>query len=245
MAVLSSLSYLLQYSPIDRGVFHTMRTPSIQLPYTYDTDSEAETLPNGILRAEAWRYRLERVQMDVIEHLKREICYTLADYSATYSLTYEWRYRVNDNTPNTFEAQGFRQYQEGELLKAGAPYLHPEVAIMLCFTPQLSVLPSFIESVPQEVALLLLEEAQVSFQDHNPLNAWLSPPIDAPKDAPTDVSGMMSTLRRETGLITTRGRGRMLSQVMRATGVIVDENGWALTPEELKRRRALAKPANV
>lgn len=219
------------------------------LPYRYENEDDPQTLANGVKKQRLWVYTVEQsaqLKMGdtyfplIVEQMRCKVRYTFSDYQVTYAVIHEWQYLDKDDEPENDLMRGYRQYQQGTLLKADKPFLFPEVAVLLGFTPERDVLPAYVEFASLEDVEHLLYNAVVDMRDTSPLNAWMKPPLAAPPCAPEDISRTMSHMRQNVGITTTRGRGKLLRSVMETTGVMVTEAGWVLTPEEHTRRKAFA-----
>ncbi|MEL7236028.1 MAG: hypothetical protein AAGK74_16100, partial [Chloroflexota bacterium] len=90
----------------------------------------------------------------------------------------------------------------------------------------------------------IITTAEAHVQSAGGSNAWFALPIDVPRNAPPDVYQTLRQMREEVGIRATRGRGRMLQQMMETAGVMVGDGGWSLTDAEFKRRKALASLQN-
>jgi hypothetical protein len=222
--------------------------PLKQLPYFYETESDLAALPNGVQHRLVWSYSVEftsQVDLDgkphdlLVERLRQQDHYSFEDYVVVCACTHKWQYVYAPNLPYHHAVRGYRHYHEGQITKGGEIHLQPEAAVMLGFTPTPNVLPPYIATVPLATLTQLLIQAAAEFDDASPINAWLSIPVDAPTEAPSDVSQSMRKMREDIGLQVTRGRGRMLQYMMVATGVTLSATtGWALTPEEMVRRQS-------
>jgi hypothetical protein len=221
---------------------------SASLPYQYETEEDAVYLKNGVQRQMTWAYTVEQSATLMIgretypllvEQLHRKAHYRLAEYYITCDSVDEWRYLDKSEAPYAEVMQGYRRYYDGFVLRNGVPVLQPEIAVMLGFTPSIKTIAPFIELTTEDVLMTLLQSAEYLLDNTSPLNAWKAPPIDAPVNAPSDVSSTIKQMRREVGLLTTRGRAQAIQQVMDETGVVMGEQGWTLTSEEHTRRQRL------
>lgn len=212
------------------------------LPYQYETASESVTLSNDIRRNVVWAYTLTECitpnsETHIVEQLHKRTRYQFDEITVCYRMVHEWQYDGKDGAQIVGAPFGYRYYDQGDLLKADEPYLQPEVAVMLGYTPDLNSIPPYIEHCTLDELKVLLKTAEEKFADDGSLNAWLSVPIAAPSEAPEDIYQTLRKMRGDIGVRPTRGRAKMLQYVMQMTGVTLGVKGWGLTPAEITRRR--------
>lgn len=216
------------------------------IPYQYEVDDTPITLANGVEREVIWEYVLEpsttlhsdgEYYPQVVERLLHKTVYRVAGYTMTSARVHEWRYLDKIDAPATEAMRGYIYYLQGDFKHHDDPVLYPDVALVLAFTPDEKTIPSYIESTDPDPLLSLLTELRGMCADDSAINAWFAPPLDAPPDAPRDISHTMQLMRREVGMKTTRGRVRVLRHVMDAVGVEIGAAGWQLTAAEVQRRQ--------
>ena len=216
------------------------------LPYHYETEYDPVILPNGVRRQLMWHYNVaQSAQVSIqkafypllVERVRRLASYTLDDYVITYATIHEWQYIDTEDIRYPEAVYGYRFYRDGSLTKGDHHHLQPEAAVMLGYTPDVNKIPAYIDITPANRLQAVLDEAHERMQDSGTLNAWLSPPVDAPQDAPPDINHVLKQMRGDIGIKTPRGRGRMLQYIADETGVVVGQTGWGLTDDEYTRRQ--------
>ncbi|MEO1443404.1 MAG: hypothetical protein AAFV33_23575, partial [Chloroflexota bacterium] len=218
------------------------------LPYYYETEQDALTLPNGVIRQQSWGYVVEphsEISIDgkhyplVFERLREMVSYRFEDYLIVFGNVHEWQYLAKEGVTYLESVYGYRFYHDGLVRKAGNRHLQPEVAVVLGYTPKFNEIPSFLDVVDFATLKSIITTAEAHVQSAGGSNAWFALPIDVPRNAPPDVYQTLRQMREEVGIRATRGRGRMLQQMMETAGVMVGDGGWSLTDAEFKRRKAL------
>lgn len=215
------------------------------LPFSYETEPNSVLLGNGIQRKSVWGYYVReytdtRGAKILIENIDQSTHYEFDDFAINYRRVHEWLYDTYSTTTATESlARGYRFYHDGNVTRAQKPYLQPELATILGFTPDPNTILPYIETVSTETLQHILETASQKFTDHSAMNAWVTVPLAAPEQAPEDVYQTLRKTRMDWGIRPTRGRGKMLQYVMQQAGVTLDENGWHLTEIEINRRKQL------
>ncbi|MEM6282433.1 MAG: hypothetical protein AAF787_09600 [Chloroflexota bacterium] len=219
------------------------------LPYYYETEQDPVTLANSVIRQQSWGYVVEphsEISIDgkhhplVFERLREMVSYCLEDYLITYANVHEWQYLATDSVSYMESVYGYRFYHDGLVRKSGERHLQPEVAVILGHTPQLGEIPAYIETVDYATLKKIIHMTEERAASAAVSNAWFALPTDVPRSAPPDVYQTLRQMRSELGIRATRGRGRMLQELMEIAGVSIDAGGWSLTHHELERRKTLA-----
>lgn len=227
-----------------------MKLQTESLPYHYETGADPVSLTNTVTKQTVWQYSVKHYTPAkatsteaplLIEKLCLRSVYTLGSDRIGSARVHEWHYNAtpNDDADPPFikRMHGYRLYDDGQMLRDGEPFLQPEVAIALCYTPDAATLPPYIETATADAIKALLDEAVALAADDSAVNSWQPIPIAAPATAPEDVYQVMRQMRGEVGIRATRGRSRMLTRVMEAAGVTLNDDGWALTDAERTRRK--------
>lgn len=225
-----------------------MKINKSNLPYFYEDTSEWLTLPSGIEQQVAWEYIVEEgsaITVDeekhpmLVERLKRVQRYKFDEYAVSACSVDEWRYLEKEDEPYASAMHGHRGFWEGTITKSQQFILQPEVAIILCFTPDVHEVAPYIKTVTQSNLLELLEKACQLFDDETRLSAHDPRPIGAPPDAPEDVVEILHQMRGKANLLTTRGRASLLKMMMETTGTELGNGGWHISEKEITRRKKL------
>ncbi|GAB4509382.1 MAG: hypothetical protein OHK0046_04260 [Anaerolineae bacterium] len=222
-----------------------MRISKTHLPYFYEDTSQWIPLPNGVDEQTAWEYSVVpytpqdmagQTHPLVMERLRREKRYRVAQYMIVANAVDEWHYLEEDERPYSGFTQGYRGYWDGYIIGTTAP-LPAEAAVMLGYTPDPCHIPPYIETVYAEDLIALLERAERLLRDSNTLNAQRPLPIGTPEDTPAHVAEIVHLFRSKIGLTCSRGKAAVLDAFMQATGIIALGGGWSLTDDEVERRR--------
>jgi hypothetical protein len=217
------------------------------LPYLYEDSGDWTTLHNGVEQQVGWRYEIwptTRIsvqgdeQVILVERVSRHQRYRYADYELTAYVVDEWQYLDNANTYER-EMLGYRGYWEGEARREGKEALQPEVAILLSFTPDLQHVPAFIETVTTADLPALFNKIQDKYADDDYLAFHHPLPIETPKDAPDSMIDALRRMRAQTGFRVTKGRAAAVEYLMNLTGILVNNGGWQIHPQEEQRRTQL------
>lgn len=226
-----------------------MQLNKSDLPYLFEDPSDWVTLPNGIQQRFVWSYSMveaavvETLDEDnafvVMEQVARRQEYRLDDYLIVASAIDSWRYRHQVDISYAEHMLGYRGYWEGEIYQADTPILQPEVGVLLGLTHNIQQVAPYIETVAADTLRDLLAQAQQAAADDDAI-AFVTPlPIEAPQDAPGSITDAMRRTRAQASILTTRGRAKMLTLVMAATGIVIRNGGWIITDEEIARREEL------
>ncbi len=217
------------------------------LPYLYEDRSEWITLNNRIDQQIGWKYEIwstTRVsvqgdeQVILVERISRYQRYRYDGYELTAYVVDEWQY-LDEATTYEREMLGYRGYWEGDVKRNGQETLQPEVAILLGFTPDLQHVPAYIETVPAKDLSALFGEIQKKYADDDYLAFSRPLPIETPKDAPSSMNDALRRMRAQTGFRVTKGRAAVIEYLANLTGIIVNNGGWQIHPEEEQRRMKL------
>ncbi|MBZ0307777.1 MAG: hypothetical protein K8I82_17040 [Anaerolineae bacterium] len=215
------------------------------LPYLYENQGEWTPLHNGVEQQVGWRYEIwptSRIsvqgdeQIILVERISRYQRYRYTGFVLTAQAIDEWQYLDHPDAPYEKVTLGYRGYWEGDVKREGQEVLQPEVAILLGFTPDFQNIPAYLETLSASALATLFADIQEKYKDDDFLAFHRPLPIESPKDAPEPMIDAQRRMRAQTGFRVTRGRAAVLEYLMSLTGIIANNGGWQLLPEEEKRR---------
>lgn len=218
------------------------------LPYLYEDEGIWTTLANGIGQQVGWKYEIwstSRISVQgdeqsvLVERVSRYQRYRYENYELTAHVVDEWEYLDVENSTYEKEMLGYRGYWEGDIKQNGKPALQPEVAILLGFTPDLKHVPTFLETVEANNLSSLFNEIENRYADDDYLAFHRPLPIETASDAPGSITDALRRMRAQTGFRVTKGRATVIEYLISLTGVLVNNGGWQIHPEEEKRRMKL------
>lgn len=223
-----------------------MRILTSDIPFLTEHSEAWYTLPNGVSQQILWDYSLQQIQITlsfegdampvVLERVRRCVNYRIGDYHFMASISHDWLYREDSNADYASSILGYQSYWQGESYYQEKHTLQPEVAVLLGFSDDLSILPAFIETLSHTALLTLLDELQGLFANDDALAFNQPAPIGPPADAPEKIVDALRRTRAENKLLITRGRAAVLNKLMQRSGIQLYNGTWVVTPEERLRR---------
>lgn len=219
------------------------------LPYLFEDAGPWNDLSNGVAQQIVWEYSIvegsvsrnlgEATQPMILETLRRKQNYRVGDYLITTAAVDAWEYLDLPDVNYAEAMLGYHGYWAGEIRYGDEIVLQPEVAVLLGLSPDLAKIPAYIETIPLDELVSLLDECQRLFADDDAIAFHKALPIETPLEAPNSMFDAMRRTRAQMRLTITRGRSDVLDLIMKHTGTLGEIGGWRIVPEEIARREAL------